>query len=89
MYMWKYSDIKTISDTLELANSAFDKITKLEAERASCKDDVRKIEIDIEISKLTLTQGNLMKNAAIMSSTTAGVAAILGVMCGAVLPFWI
>jgi len=83
----KYSDIKTISDTLESANNAFDKITKLEAERASCKDDVRKIEIGIEISKLTLTQSNLMKNAALMSSKTAGVAAILGVMCGVVLPF--
>jgi RHS repeat-associated protein len=77
-------DIRDITEALEDANEAFDKIKELEVERDSCNDDARITEINKEISDLTFEYGGSRIKETAKGFGIGVLATIAGAICGSI-----
>ncbi len=83
----KARDIIEITEALERANRGLSEIKKLERERESCTDDVRKVEIDQEIVDVSRRRSGEITRSVAKGSEVVIVVGIAAVLCGVVLPF--
>ena len=79
-------DLKSINDALTRANEALDQIKELEIERDDCDDDVRKAEINLEISELSRERSGLIVKSFAKGAGIGLLAVAAGATCGSLSP---